>query len=184
MHLRKLARSIWLTGVLLAINVLCTATAAFSQAASTDSSTSAHTFQSPDGAFSVDVPAGWQTHPEEGSNEVSFLYGKVSVSIATAATEPGDTIEAWLTVNKSQLKEQCPDARVQAEGKAIVAGVPGAYFSMYCPGPRLPTTVRIAVSILNGQFLIFNTTAPTAQLAPLQAEIDRMAQSFRARPSK
>jgi hypothetical protein len=137
-------------------------------------------YQSADGAFSVGVPSGWQLRKEDGSNEVTFLNGNVSVSVATAATEEGDTVAKLMDVNKSMLKQQCPTAEIKEEGNATVAGAVGAYFSMFCPGPRLPTIVRISASIKNGTFFIFNVTSPTAQLAEAEPVIDRMARSFQA----
>jgi hypothetical protein len=137
-------------------------------------------YRSVDGAFAVEVPAGWQVRKEDGSNEVTFLNGNVSVSVATAATEDGDTVAKLMEVNKSMLKQQCPAAEVKEEGKATVAGAVGAYFSMFCPGPKLPTTVRMSASIKNGTFFMFNVTSPTAQLAEAEPAIDRVARSFRA----
>jgi hypothetical protein len=137
-------------------------------------------YQSQDGAFSVEIPAAWQVRKEDGSNEVTILSGNVSVSVATAATEEGDTVAKLLEVNKSLLKQQCPAAEVKEEGKATVAGAVGAYFSMFCPGPHLPTIVRISASMKNGTFFMFNVTSPTAQLAEAEPVIGRMAHSFQA----
>ena len=169
------------TTLKLAVLLLVGAVAAlptFGQTQPTPPAESGRTYQSPDGAFSIAVPAGWKTRQEEGSNEVTFLSGYISVSVSVAATEPGDTVEKWLDINKSSLEQQCPNAEIREEGKTTVAGFPGAFFSMFCPGPRLPTIVRIAVAIRNGQFLIFNVTSPSAQLAAAQPDIDRMALSF------
>jgi uncharacterized protein YbdZ (MbtH family) len=142
--------------------------------------TVARAYQSPDGAFSLEVPAGWKTRKEEGSNEVSFLLGNLTVSVGTVDTDQGETVERWIEASKLLLKEQCVTAEIQAEGKTTVAGAPGAFFTMYCPGPRLPTTVRESAALLNGKIFTFNITAPTLQLAPNQAAIDSMANSFRA----
>jgi peroxiredoxin len=140
--------------------------------------TVARAYQSPDGAFSIEVPAGWQVRNEEGSNEVTILRGNVSVSVSTEGTEAGTNVEQWLEVNKSLLRQQCPTAEIREEGKTTVAGEAGAYFSMYCPGPRLPTIVIMSTAIKNGKLYSFNVTSPSAQLAAAQPEIDKMGQSF------
>jgi uncharacterized protein YbdZ (MbtH family) len=142
--------------------------------------TVARAYQSPDGAFSLEVPAGWKARKEEGSNEVSFLLGNVTVSVGTITIVQGETVERWMEASKALLKEQCVTAEIQAEGKTTVAGAPGLFFTMYCPGPRLPTTVRESAALSNGRIFIFNITAPTLQLAASQAAIDSMANSFRA----
>jgi hypothetical protein len=97
---------------------------------------SGRVYLSPDGLFAVEAPAGWELRKQEGSNEVTFLNGQVSVSVAAAETEAGDTVDQFLEVNKSLLRHMCPAAEVWAEGNATVAGTSGAYFTMFCPGPR------------------------------------------------
>ena len=140
----------------------------------------AHLYTSPDLFFEVEIPAGWDYRNEEGSNEILVLKGDVSVSVAVTPIEEGDPAQKFLDVNKKMLKQQCPSAELRAEGTTKVAGVEGAYFSMFCPGPRLPTLVRISTAIQYGHFFVFNVTAPSEQWAAMQPVIDRMAQSFKA----
>ena len=46
-------------------------------------------YLSPDGLFAVEAPAGWELCKQEGSNEVTFLNGEVSASVAAVETEAG-----------------------------------------------------------------------------------------------
>ena len=46
---------------------------------------SGRVYLSPDGLFAVEAPAGWEVRKQEGSNEVTFLNGEVSVSVAADA---------------------------------------------------------------------------------------------------
>jgi len=161
-----------------AVNLLL-ACSLYAQSSRVVVTTVARAYQSPDGAFSLEVPAGWTARKEEGSNEISFLLGHVSVSVGAVPTGRGETVERWLDVSKSLLKEQCPTAEVQTEGKTTVAGAPGLSFTMFCAGPHLPTTVRESAALLNGKMFTFNITAPTLELGPAQTDIDSMASSFR-----
>jgi hypothetical protein len=68
---------------------------------------------------------------------------------------------------------------VREEGKTTVAGVSGAYFTIFCPGPQLPTINRVSVSINFGKFFILNVTSPTGELPDAQPIIDRMTRSFK-----
>jgi hypothetical protein len=141
---------------------------------------SGRSYRSPDGNFSIEVPPGWDHCTQESSNEVTFVCGKISVSVATEETEAGDTVDQLLELNKSFLRSICPVAEAWAEGRTTVAGASGAYFTMYCPAPRERTIVRIAASLIRKKFYIFKVAAPSAELFAVQATIDRMAQSFRA----
>jgi uncharacterized protein YbdZ (MbtH family) len=141
--------------------------------------TMARAYQSPDGAFSLEVPAGWTERKAEGSNEVSFVLGSVSVSVGAVPVERGETVGRWLEASKSILKEQCPAAEVQTESKATVAGQPGERFTMFCPGPRPPVTVRESAALANGKIFTFSITAPALEMSQCQADIDAMAKSFR-----
>jgi hypothetical protein len=140
---------------------------------------SGRVYLSPDGLFVVEAPFGWELHKQEGSNEVTFLSGQVSVSVAAAETEAGDTVDQFLEVNKSLVRHMCPAAEVWAEGKATVAGASGAYFTMFCPGPRTRTIVRVSAALSHKKLFIFKIAAPSAELYAVQATIDSMAHSFR-----
>jgi hypothetical protein len=138
------------------------------------------TYQSRDLFFVVERPSGWEYRTTEDSNEVIFQNGNISVSVAAANNDDDNSVEQFLEVNKSLLRQQCPAAEMREEGKTTVAGIPGAYFTMFCLGPRLPTIVRISAALNYGKFFIFNVTAPGAELPTVQADIDHMAQSFKA----
>ena len=136
-------------------------------------------YLSPDGLFAVEAPAGWELCKQEGSNEVTFLNGEVSASVAAVETEAGDTVDQVLEVNKSLVRHMCPAAEVLAEGKVTVAGSSGAYFTMFCPGPRTRTIVRVSAALSHKRLFIFKIAVPSAELYTVQATIDSMAHSFR-----
>ena len=138
-------------------------------------------YSSPDGFFMVEAPGDWEQSQQQESNELTFTKGEVSVSVATAETEAGDPVEQFLEFNKSLLRHMCPTAVLWGEGEATVAGAPGAYFTMLCPGPRVRTMVRVAATGIRKRLLIFKTAAPTAELYAVQGVIDRMEQSLRVR---
>lgn len=140
---------------------------------------SGRVYRSPDGLFAVEAPAGWELCKQEGSNEVTLLNGEVSISVAAAETEAGDTVDQFLEVNKSLVRHMCPAAEVLAEGKATVAGASGAYFTMFCPVSRGRTIIRVAAALCHKRLFIFKIAAPSAELYAVQATIDSMAHSFR-----
>jgi hypothetical protein len=138
-------------------------------------------YQSPDGFFEIEVPADWEPGQQHAANELTFACGEVSVSVSSAETEAGDSVEQFLEFNKSLLRHMCPKAVMWGEGQATIAGASGAYFAMVCPGPRACTIVRIATARLRNRLLIFKTAAPTSELYAVQAIIDRMEQSLKVR---
>jgi hypothetical protein len=139
---------------------------------------SGRVYLSPDGLFAVEAPAGWELRKQEGSNEVAFLNGQVSVSVEAAETEAGDTVDQFLEVNKSLLRHMCPAAEVWAEGRARVAGTSGAYFTMYCPGPCARTIVRVAAALSHKRLFVFKIAVPSAELYAIRATIDKIEHSF------
>ncbi|MGA3082524.1 MAG: hypothetical protein ABSD44_14320 [Terracidiphilus sp.] len=140
---------------------------------------SGRVYLSSDGLFAVETPDGWEPREQEGSSEVTFLRGKAVVSVGAAEDESGDTVEEILEFNKSVVRRLCPAAEIWTEGKAAVAGAPGAYFSMLCPGPQAGTIVRVSAALIRERFLIFKVAAPCAELYAAQAAIDRIARSLR-----
>jgi hypothetical protein len=135
-------------------------------------------YLSPDEIFVVEAPDGWELRKQEGSNEVTFLNGQVSVSVAADETEAGDKVDQFLEVNKSMVRHMCPAAEVWAEGKATVAGASGAYFTMYCPGTRARTIVRVAAALSHKRLFVFKIAVPSAELYAVQATIDKIEHTF------
>jgi hypothetical protein len=141
--------------------------------------TSDRLYPSPDGFFAIEAPGDWEHSQQHASNELTFTSGQVSVSVSTAETETDDSVEQFLEFNKSLLRHMCPTSDLWGEGPATVAGAPGAYFTMLCPGPRARTIVSVAAARIQDRLLIFKTAAPTAELYAVQDIIDCMGQSLR-----
>lgn len=152
---------------------------AAAQAPSTTKAAHWLTYQSHDTFYVIDYRTDWEYAGQDESNEVKFQRGNVSVTVAVANNDEGKTVEQFLEIDKSRLRQQCPAAEVREEGKTTVAGVSGAYFTMFGPGPRLPTIVRISASINFGKFFILNVTGPSGELPEAQPIIDRMTRSFK-----
>ncbi|MGD0831621.1 MAG: hypothetical protein ABR907_11790 [Terracidiphilus sp.] len=136
-------------------------------------------YQGPDGFFAVEPPLGWQQRRHDNSNEVAFVKGKISVSVATVDSEPGDTIEDFLEFKKSLVHHLCPAGEIWEEGKTKVAGAPGSYFTFLCPGSRNRTFIHISASLICGKFFIFKIAAPSSESPALEAEIARIKESFK-----
>lgn len=136
-------------------------------------------YQSHDTFYVIDYRTDWEIVEQDETNEVKFQRGNVIVSVAVANNDDGKTVAQFLEIDKSRLRQQCPAAEVREEGKTTVAGVSGATFTMFCPGPQSPTIVRISASINFGKFFILNVTSPTGELPDAQPIIDRMTRSFK-----
>ena len=140
---------------------------------------SGRVYRSPDGFFTIEAPAGWAMGSEEEANELTFVNGDVSVNAAAVETEDGDTVDQILEINKALLRHLCPAGELWSEGPATVAGEPGAYFTMFCPGPRARTIVRISAAHSQKRIFIFKMAAPCAELHTVQSAIDRMMASIK-----
>jgi hypothetical protein len=136
-------------------------------------------YRAPDGSFSLEVPEGWEHRVEEAGGEVTFLHGEVSVNVSVAQAEDGDAIDQCLEINKALLRHLCPTAEIWAEGTTMLTGATGAYFTMYCPGPRVRTVVRISAALCRNQLIVFKFALPSAELYAAQTVLDRMVQSLK-----
>jgi len=134
-------------------------------------------YQSSDGYFAVEPPLGWQRRRHDNSNEVTFSKGKISVSLATMESKPGDTVEAFIEFKKYLVRHLCPAGKMWEEGRTMVAGALGAFFTFYCPSSR--TCIHVAASLNCGKFFVFKIGAPNEESPAAEAEIGRLAQSFK-----
>ncbi len=144
-----------------------------------DRKSAARVYHSPDGFFAIEAPVGWVQLKLDVSNELAFVSGKISVSVSAVETQAGDTVDQFLELNKAIVRSMCPVAEVLAEGQAKVAGASGAYFTMYCPGARGRTIVRVAAALIRRRLYIFKSAAPSAELYTAQTVINRMEHSFK-----
>lgn len=128
----------------------------------------------------VEVPAGWEYSGNEESNEIVITKGDASVSVAVLNNDEGITVERFLEYRKSILRQQCPAAEFRDQGKGTVAGVAGASFAAFCPGPGQPTLIRVSAAFNYWKFFVFSSTVPVAELPAVQSDLDRMAASFKA----
>ncbi len=135
------------------------------------------TYQSSDGYFVVEPPLGWLQRRHDTSNEVTFAKGKISVSIATVNRDPGDSVEKFIEFKKSMMRHLCPAGKIWEEGRTMVAGAPGAFFTFYCPNSH--TCIHVAASLNCGRFFVFKIGAPNEESPAAEAEIARIAQSFK-----
>jgi hypothetical protein len=94
--------------------------------------------------------------------------------------DDGITVERFLEFRKSILRQKCPAAEFRDQGKETVAGVAGASFAAFCPGPGLPTMIRASAALNYWKVFLFTSAVPVAELPSVQADLDRMAASFKA----
>ena len=177
-------------GIAFSLAVLsCTMTAATVQqsaiAQQATVTTVDHPFTSPTGRFTITVPAQWTTETEEGTSEVVFHRGAVSVTVSDDEMPADKPVESYLQLGQMMLKQSCPTAVVKSEGAQTVAGTPGSYFLMRCEGPPgQPTDVRMAAAYSGGRLYAFSTTVLTKYVDQVQPVFDAMAGSFHAMPNE
>lgn len=134
-------------------------------------------YRSSDGSYTIEVPSEWELNRRVDSNELTFLNGEVSVSVAT---EEGDSVDQFLEISKALVRSICPAAELWSEGGARVAGAPGGYFTMSCPSPLGRTIVRVSAALSNHKLFVFKMAAPCAELYAVEAIVNEMAASFKA----
>ncbi len=141
------------------------------------------TYRDPDGAFTVNVPAGWQAQRQTEGHGVTISKGDVSATVGVDATNDGSTPTPRQVLDsyEQQFAKQCPSpGRPTQRGSTTVGGLTGAYSQLYCADKENGEwMMRFAVSTSNGRMLLFQVTAPTSQYSSAKPVLEIMAGSFR-----
>ena len=124
-------------------------------------------YKDPAGAFTVLVPAGWQTQREPGSPMVSFVNEKSQASVSMGVI-PGSeantpTADQELEKIQSQFPQACPQAKIKQRGPTTLGGMNGAFLLVNCTSsPGSLEVMKFAVASKPGMLVVLNSAAPAA----------------------
>jgi len=123
-----------------------------------------HVFTDPNGNFSVTVPAGWQTQPQQGSPMISIVNPntKVSVTLGVMKGPEANTpsAEAELKQIEGQFPQSCPQAKILERGANRLAGLSGSFMVVRCGGADGPQTTKFTAASKPGLVALMVTSSP------------------------
>ena len=134
-------------------------------------------YADPGGVFSVTVPSGWQTQPQQGSPMVSIVNMKTKVSESVGVMRGPEantpTAEKELEGIEGQFPQTCPQAKVLERGPQRLAGMAGSYLMVSCAGQQGPETMKFAAASKPGVVALLIIGSPgnayLRELLPLRA---------------
>ena len=124
-------------------------------------------YKDPAGAFTVLVPAGWQTQQQPDSPMVSFVNEKSQASVSMGVI-PGSeantpTADQELEKIQSQFPQACPQAKIKQRGPTTLGGMSGAFLLVNCTkSPGGLEVMKFAVASKPGMLVVLNSAAPAA----------------------
>ncbi len=121
-------------------------------------------YKDPGGAYSVTVPAGWDTQPQQGSPMISIVNAKSKVSVTLgvmrgpAANTPSAQKE--LQGIQSQFPQSCPKAKIESQGPTTLAGLSGEYMVVHCSPAEGPQLMKFTAASKPGIVALMVTASP------------------------
>jgi hypothetical protein len=140
-------------------------------------------YRDPGGAYSVTVPAGWETQPQQGSPMVSIvnMNAKVSVTLGVmtgpAASTP--TAEKELENMESQFPQSCPQAKILSKGAATLAGLKGVFVEVQCKGDTGPELMKYTTGSKPGAIALMISASPGNAYLKLLVPLAEIRESFK-----
>jgi hypothetical protein len=124
-------------------------------------------YKDPAGAFTVLVPAGWQTQQQPDSPMVSFVNEKSQASVSMGIIPGSDantpTADQELEKIQSQFPQACPKAKIKQRGPTTLGGLSGAFLLVNCTNsPGGLEVMKFAVASKPGMLVVLNSASPAA----------------------
>jgi hypothetical protein len=131
-------------------------------------STAAHAqglYKDPAGAFTVQLPAGWQSQAQADSPIVSFVNEKFQASLSMGVMHGSETktptADKELESIQSQFPQNCPQAKIVKRGPATLGGMSGAFLLVGCTNDKGGSEVmKFAVASKPGLLVVLNSASP------------------------
>ena len=141
-------------------------------------------YKDPAGAFTVMVPATWDTQRDPGSPMVSFVNQKLQASASMGVIHGNDastpTPEKELEMIQRQFPQNCPQAKIQKRGPATLGGIGGAFMLVNCTNDKGGLEVmKFAVASKPGLLLVLNSASPAMNYEAALPAFDSMEQSLK-----
>jgi hypothetical protein len=141
-------------------------------------------YKDPAGAFTVMVPAAWETQRESGSPMVSFVNRKLQASVSMGVIHGNDantsTPEKELEMIQGQFPQNCPQAKIQKRGSATLGGIDGAFMLVNCTNDKGGQEVmKFAVASKPGLLMVLNSASPAMNYEAALPAFDSMEHSLK-----
>jgi hypothetical protein len=141
-------------------------------------------YKDPAGAFTVAVPASWETQREPGSPMVSFVSQKLQASVSMVVIQGNEantpTPDKELEMIQGQFPQNCPQAKIQKRGPTTLGGISGAYLLVKCTNDKGGLEVmKFAVASTPGLLLVLNSASPVVNYEAALPAFDSMERSLK-----
>lgn len=140
-------------------------------------------YTSPDGQFTLNLPAGWRAEPDPGiPGLVSFHSGAISVSVFVSQQHQSNamTAQQFIDSDQSELKGQCPTFQSRKSGASTLLGHPAVTAIATCSDPKSPAVAEDIATLTPDHLLIgFTVISPISRYYAALPLIDNMRSSLR-----
>jgi hypothetical protein len=144
------------------------------------------TYRDPGGAYSVNIPAGWQAQPQQGSPMVSLVDAKTKVSVTLGVMRGPEgntpTAESELQNIEKQFPQSCPQAKVEQRGATRLAGLSGSFLVVHCNGSDGPQLMKFTAASKPGEVALMVTNSPGNAYLKDVLPLESIRTSFKALP--
>jgi len=167
--------------------IVASAMLAFSVGLSPIQASAQTLYKDPAGAFTVLVPAGWQTQQQPDSPMVSFVNEKAQASVSMgvipgpAANTP--TADQELEKIQSQFPQACPQAKIKQRGPTTLGGLSGAFLVVNCTnGTGGLEVMKFAAASKPGTLVVLNSASPAPNYDAVLPAFDSIEHSLKLLP--
>lgn len=141
-------------------------------------------YKDPAAAFTVAVPATWETQREPGSPMVSFVNEKLQASVSMGVIHGNEantpTPDKELEMIQGQFPQNCPQAKIQKRGPTTLGGISGAFMLVNCANDKGGLEVmKFAVASKPGLLMVLNSASPAGNYEAALPAFDSMEHSLK-----
>ncbi|HEY1902474.1 MAG TPA: hypothetical protein VGG56_08605 [Terracidiphilus sp.] len=144
-------------------------------------------YSDPGGAYTVNIPAGWQTQAQPGSPMISIVDAKTKVSVTLGVMRGPEantpTAEKELEGVEQQFPQSCPQAKVEQRGPTKLAGLNGSFLLVHCNGASGPELMKFAAASRPGVVALMVTASPGDAFLKVVVPLESIKNSFKALPA-
>jgi hypothetical protein len=139
-------------------------------------------YRDPAGNFTVQVPKGWQTQPQDDNHGISVVEERYQASVTVGVMRnPGGgtpSAENELAQLQGQLGQQCPNAHIRQRGSASIAGLSGVFLIVSCTENGAEEVMKFATASGPGTMIVLNTAAPSSSLGSVESLMTSIERSI------
>jgi len=143
-------------------------------------------YTDPAGVFSVAVPAGWQTQPQQGSPMISIADPKTKVSVTLGVMKGPEantpTAEKELEGIEAQFPKSCPGVKILERGSTKLAGLSGSFISVHCTSDTGPQLMKFTAASKPGLVALMVTASPGEAYLKVLLPLESIKNSIKVLP--